>query len=111
MQAEPPAEPEPVITNTAINTPIVPYDTLPPPPLPIGSPEKAPPKNIIPTPLKIGFIGLGIMGQGMCMNLIKSGHEVTVWNRTAAKVGTTFFTHTFTPRARDDLITCCLKNQ
>lgn len=38
-----------------------------------------------PTHLKIGFLGLGIMGQGMVMNLIRSGHEVTVWNRTSSK--------------------------
>lgn len=44
-------------------------------------------KTVIPTPLRIGFLGLGIMGQGMVMNLLRSGHEVTVWNRTATKVG------------------------
>ncbi|XP_072040841.1 uncharacterized protein [Amphiura filiformis] len=37
------------------------------------------------TEKKIGFIGLGIMGTGMAMNLIKAGHKVTVWNRTASK--------------------------
>ncbi|XP_025085652.1 glyoxylate/succinic semialdehyde reductase 1-like isoform X2 [Pomacea canaliculata] len=42
-------------------------------------------KAVIPTPLRIGFLGLGIMGQGMVMNLLRSGHEVTIWNRTAAK--------------------------
>jgi len=47
--------------------------------------EKAAHKTIIPTPLRIGFLGLGIMGQGMVMNLLRSGHEVTVWNRTATK--------------------------
>lgn len=47
---------------------------------------KAPPKAVIPTPLRIGFLGLGIMGQGMVMNLLRSGHEVTVWNRTGTKV-------------------------
>ncbi|GAB1604445.1 putative oxidoreductase GLYR1 isoform X1 [Argonauta hians] len=41
--------------------------------------------NVYPTKLKIGFLGLGIMGQGMVMNLIRSGHEVTVWNRTSIK--------------------------
>ena len=46
----------------------------------------AAPRNIIPTPMKIGFLGLGIMGSGMVFNLLKSGHEVTVWNRTSAKV-------------------------
>ncbi|XP_060557581.1 uncharacterized protein LOC132717987 isoform X2 [Ruditapes philippinarum] len=42
-------------------------------------------KSVIPTPMRIGFLGLGIMGQGMVMNLLRSGHEVTVWNRTAQK--------------------------
>lgn len=32
-----------------------------------------------------GFLGLGIMGGPMAANLIKAGHEVTVWNRTAEK--------------------------
>ncbi len=34
---------------------------------------------------RIGFIGLGIMGQGMARNLLKAGFAVRVWNRTAAK--------------------------
>jgi 3-hydroxyisobutyrate dehydrogenase len=34
---------------------------------------------------KIGFIGLGIMGQGMAHNLLKAGFPLTVWNRTASK--------------------------
>ena len=34
---------------------------------------------------KIGWIGLGNMGVPMSTNLIKAGHEVTVWNRTKAK--------------------------
>ena len=33
----------------------------------------------------IGFIGLGLMGRPMCMNLVKAGYSVTVWNRTAAR--------------------------
>jgi len=37
---------------------------------------------------KLGFIGLGIMGMGMARNLLKAGFDVTVWNRTAAKMGT-----------------------
>ena len=37
------------------------------------------------TSLKLGFIGLGIMGQGMARNLLKHGHSVTVWNRTKSK--------------------------
>jgi 3-hydroxyisobutyrate dehydrogenase len=35
---------------------------------------------------KIGFIGLGIMGQGMSHNLLKAGFELTVWNRTASRM-------------------------
>jgi len=35
--------------------------------------------------MKIGFIGLGIMGAGMAANLLKSGFEVRVWNRSAEK--------------------------
>ncbi|KAK6172506.1 hypothetical protein SNE40_016142 [Patella caerulea] len=42
-------------------------------------------KGVVPTPLRIGFLGLGIMGQGMVMNLLRSGHEVIVWNRTNLK--------------------------
>ena len=33
----------------------------------------------------VGFIGLGQMGAGMAGNLLKAGHEVTVYNRTRAK--------------------------
>jgi 3-hydroxyisobutyrate dehydrogenase len=35
---------------------------------------------------QIGFIGLGIMGRGMTHNLLKAGHDVTVWNRSAARM-------------------------
>ncbi len=35
--------------------------------------------------MKIGVIGLGNMGAGMAANLLKAGHEVTVYNRTASK--------------------------
>ncbi len=34
----------------------------------------------------IGFIGLGIMGQGMARNLLKAGFPLVVWNRTASKM-------------------------
>ncbi|WP_234087712.1 NAD(P)-dependent oxidoreductase [Azonexus sp. R2A61] len=33
--------------------------------------------------MKIGFIGLGIMGRPMALNLIKGGHQVSVWARRA----------------------------
>ena len=35
--------------------------------------------------MKVGFIGLGNMGGPMAANLLKAGHEVTVYNRTRAK--------------------------
>ena len=34
---------------------------------------------------KFGFIGLGIMGNAMALNLIKAGLDVTVWNRSRDK--------------------------
>jgi 3-hydroxyisobutyrate dehydrogenase-like beta-hydroxyacid dehydrogenase len=33
--------------------------------------------------MKIGFIGLGHMGSAMAENLVKAGHDVTVFNRSA----------------------------
>lgn len=34
--------------------------------------------------MRVAFLGLGIMGRSMAANLVKAGHEVAVWNRTAA---------------------------
>ena len=34
---------------------------------------------------KVAFLGLGVMGYPMAGHLVKAGHEVTVYNRTAAK--------------------------
>jgi 2-hydroxy-3-oxopropionate reductase len=34
--------------------------------------------------MKVGFIGLGLMGRPMALNLIKGGHTVTVWARRPA---------------------------
>jgi 3-hydroxyisobutyrate dehydrogenase len=33
----------------------------------------------------IGWIGLGRMGEAMAARLVKAGHEISVWNRTASK--------------------------
>ncbi|MGD0932342.1 MAG: NAD(P)-dependent oxidoreductase [Candidatus Korobacteraceae bacterium] len=35
--------------------------------------------------MKIAFIGLGNMGTAMARNLVRAGHELTLWNRTPAK--------------------------
>jgi 3-hydroxyisobutyrate dehydrogenase-like beta-hydroxyacid dehydrogenase len=37
--------------------------------------------------LRIGFIGLGDMGQGIVPRLLAAGHDVTGWNRTKSKAG------------------------
>ena len=34
---------------------------------------------------KLGYLGLGMMGFPMSRRLIQAGHDVTVWNRSAAK--------------------------
>ena len=35
--------------------------------------------------MKVGFIGLGKMGSAMARNLIKAGHDLTVYNRTRSR--------------------------
>jgi 3-hydroxyisobutyrate dehydrogenase-like beta-hydroxyacid dehydrogenase len=34
---------------------------------------------------RISYLGLGTMGRGMASNLLKAGHELTVWNRSIEK--------------------------
>lgn len=35
--------------------------------------------------MKIGYVGMGIMGRGMAGCLLSAGHDVTVWNRTVER--------------------------
>src|SRR5260370_26508620 len=35
--------------------------------------------------MRVAFLGMGIMGRWMAANLVKAGHEVAVWNRSAGK--------------------------
>jgi len=35
--------------------------------------------------MRVAFLGLGIMGRPMASNLVKAGHQVSVWNRTSGK--------------------------
>jgi len=35
--------------------------------------------------MRIGFLGLGQMGAAIAGNLVRAGHDVAVWNRTAAR--------------------------
>ncbi len=37
-------------------------------------------------PMRIGFIGLGMMGKPMAVNLLRAGHDVAVVNRSQGKV-------------------------
>ncbi|MCW2673260.1 MAG: 6-phosphogluconate dehydrogenase NAD-binding protein [Frankiales bacterium] len=37
--------------------------------------------------MKVAFLGLGRMGAPMAAHVVRAGHEVTVWNRTAGKAG------------------------
>jgi 3-hydroxyisobutyrate dehydrogenase len=68
-------------------------------------------------PLNIAFLGLGVMGFPMAGHLSHAGHNVTVYNRTAAKAGT--WVEEFggkaaaTPReaaAGADIVFCCVGN-
>ena len=43
--------------------------------------------------MKVGFIGLGIMGRPMCKNLLKAGYEVTAFDP-------------FAKAALDDVVSC-----
>lgn len=36
--------------------------------------------------MKLGFIGIGLMGKPMTLRLLAAGHEVTVWNRSPEKL-------------------------
>lgn len=78
------------------------------------------------TPVKrLAFLGLGVMGYPMAGHLARAGHQVTVFNRTAAKAGDWCAEHTAaigqasqlnhapSPRqaVRDaDLVFCCVGN-
>ena len=35
----------------------------------------------------VGFVGLGVMGQPMALNLLRAGTGLVVWNRTSARTG------------------------
>jgi 3-hydroxyisobutyrate dehydrogenase len=35
---------------------------------------------------RIGFVGLGIMGRGMTLNLLRAGFDLRVWNRTESRM-------------------------
>jgi len=65
---------------------------------------------------KIGFIGLGIMGQGMARNILKAGFSLAVWNRTASKMdpleaeGATAASNPADLAAQSDIIVICVSD-
>jgi 3-hydroxyisobutyrate dehydrogenase len=65
---------------------------------------------------KIGFIGLGIMGQGMVKNLMEAGFEVNIWNRTPARMdpfceaGARCCSSPADVAAHSDIIITCVSN-
>jgi 3-hydroxyisobutyrate dehydrogenase len=76
------------------------------------------PRPYSPTPSqKVAFLGLGVMGFPMAGHLALAGHQVTVYNRSAAKAqawADEFKGHTAaTPRAAAagaDIVFCCVGN-
>ncbi len=51
----------------------------------IGPGANVTPTRTIGSGSKVGFIGLGLMGRPMALNLLKAGYSLTVWNRTASR--------------------------
>jgi glycine/D-amino acid oxidase-like deaminating enzyme len=76
------------------------------------------PRDYAATPSrKVAFLGLGVMGYPMAGHLAKAGHQVTVYNRSAAKrqawVAEFGGAEAATPRAAAqgaDIVFCCVGN-
>ena len=80
------------------------------------------PKTYVPSPSrKVAFLGLGVMGYPMAGHLALAGHEVTVYNRSAAKAAAwcVEFAATKAPKsaatprqvvAGADIVFCCVGN-
>jgi 3-hydroxyisobutyrate dehydrogenase len=69
------------------------------------------------TPRKVAFLGLGVMGYPMAGHLALAGHQVTVYNRSAAKAAAWVAefkgASAATPRlaaAGADIVFCCVGN-
>lgn len=73
------------------------------------------------TSRKVAFLGLGVMGYPMAGHLALAGHEVTVYNRTAAKAVAWWEEFAATPAPRSaatpreaatgaDIVFCCVGN-
>src|SRR5258705_5011987 len=64
--------------------------------------------------MNVGFVGLGVMGQGIVPRLLAAGHAVTGWNRGKDKAGPLIekgMGWADTPRevaARSDIVFSCV---
>ncbi|XP_055946540.1 cytokine-like nuclear factor N-PAC isoform X1 [Argiope bruennichi] len=91
------------------------FELQPGPTLDLSEPSEAiKAKNVRPSDKKIGFIGLGMMGQRLVKNLLTSNHKVTIWNRTPekcvefAKVGAVIAQTPGDVVEKCDIIFCCV---
>jgi 3-hydroxyisobutyrate dehydrogenase len=55
---------------------------------------------------RIGWIGLGRMGEAMVKRLLKAGHQASVWNRTASKAAPLAEYGATIASSKQDLATC-----
>ena len=55
---------------------------------------------------RIGWIGLGRMGEAMAKRLVKAGHDVSVWNRTTSKAAPLAEAGATIVATKQDLATC-----
>jgi 3-hydroxyisobutyrate dehydrogenase len=66
--------------------------------------------------VRVGFVGIGIMGSGMARNLLRAGHDVVVWNRTPARAqaltadGTTVAASPADLAAQVDVVCVCVSD-
>jgi 2-hydroxy-3-oxopropionate reductase len=61
--------------------------------------------------MRVAFLGLGIMGGPMAANLVKAGHEVTVWNRTPKSItGATAAATPAAAAAQADVVWLCVSD-
>lgn len=68
-------------------------------------------------PKRLAFLGLGVMGAPMATHLLRAGHQVTVYNRTAAKAqawaqqyGGRFAATPCEAASGADVVFCCVGN-
>ena len=66
--------------------------------------------------LRVGFVGLGIMGQRMAKNILKAGFDLSVYNRTVSKTealkeaGAVVVSSPGQAAAESDIVICCVSD-